>query len=49
MTMGEIRIRLDGEKRRMRKPFLPGMVLAAGLVVVMCLLAMSMFDWPVLG
>lgn len=46
MTMGEPRLWLDGEKRRMKRPVLPGMVLAAGLVFVMSLLIMSMFDWP---
>jgi hypothetical protein len=42
MAMGEVGIRLNGEKLRMRKAFLAGSVLAGSLVVVMCLLAMSM-------
>jgi hypothetical protein len=42
MVMGEVRIRLNGERLRMRKAFLAGSVLAGFLVVVMCMLAMSM-------
>ena len=49
MAMDEIRIRLNDAKQRMRMPFLSGVVLATGFVVVMGLLVMSMFDWPALG